>query len=77
MAGVTPPIRDGDGDAVRGGIASLETVTLHGSKQWIMVRGTSVDSPVLLFLAGGPGGSEFGKTRAVRAGPRRFLTDSA
>lgn len=59
----TPPIRDADGDPVPGSVASLETVTLGGSEQWITVRGYSRDNPVLLFLAGGPGGSELAMTR--------------
>jgi pimeloyl-ACP methyl ester carboxylesterase len=64
----TPPITDADGNVVPGSIASLERVELNGSQQWITIRGHSTDKPVLLFLAGGPGGSELVMTR-------RYLSD--
>lgn len=59
----TPPITDENGTVVPGSIASLERVELNGSTQWITVRGYSKNLPVLLFLAGGPGGSELVMTR--------------
>jgi pimeloyl-ACP methyl ester carboxylesterase len=59
----SPPIRDADGNGIQSSIASLEKVELLGSEQWITIRGTDVDNPVLLFLAGGPGGSELAMTR--------------
>jgi pimeloyl-ACP methyl ester carboxylesterase len=59
----TPPITDADGNAVPGSIASLESIELNGSQQWVTIRGHSTDKPVLLFLAGGPGGSELVMTR--------------
>ncbi len=58
----TPPI------TTPGSIATLETVELGDSQQWITIRGHDVNNPVLLFLAGGPGGSELVMTR-------RYLTD--
>lgn len=54
----TPPITDGNGNVIPGSIASLEKVNLNGSEQWISIRGQDVNKPVLLFLAGGPGGSQ-------------------
>ncbi|MBZ0297036.1 MAG: alpha/beta fold hydrolase [Anaerolineae bacterium] len=63
----TPPITDRNGDAIPGSIASLESVELNNSTQWITIRSHSEDLPVLLFLAGGPGGSELVMTRQYLA----------
>jgi pimeloyl-ACP methyl ester carboxylesterase len=63
----TPPITDPEGRAIHGSIATLESVELNGSTQWMTIRGHSEDLPVLLFLAGGPGGSELAMTRRYLA----------
>jgi len=60
---VTPPIRGADSRALPGSIASLEVVELNGREQWISIRGQDSSRPVLLFLAGGPGGSQLAATR--------------
>jgi len=54
----TPPILGGDGKPLPNSIASLEKVRLGGVDQWLIIRGQDVNNPVLLFLSGGPGGSE-------------------
>ncbi len=59
----TDPIVDAAGNIVPGSIAELTTVDVDGHDLAVMVRGHSVDNPVLLFLAGGPGGSEMGAMR--------------
>ena len=57
----TPPILDEMGKPLPNSIASLEKVRLGGVDQWLIVRGQDVNKPVLLFLSGGPGGSEAGR----------------
>jgi pimeloyl-ACP methyl ester carboxylesterase len=44
-------------------VAELTELEISGQDLALMVRGRSVDNPVLLFLAGGPGGSELGAMR--------------
>ena len=59
----TDPIVDSDGRSIPGSVAELTGVEINGRDLALMVRGSSVDNPVLLFLAGGPGGSELGAMR--------------
>lgn len=64
----TPPILDANGQPIPGSIATLEKVNLNGSQQWISIRGKDANKPVLLFLAGGPGGSQLVTERRALAG---------
>lgn len=59
----TPAVLDAQGKPVAGSIASLEQVKLGYTDQWISIRGRSIDNPVLLWLAGGPGGSQLATAR--------------
>lgn len=59
----TPSIVDSNGTVLKGSIAELKQIDINGSKQWITIRGNSTDKPILLFLAGGPGGSQLAATR--------------
>ncbi len=54
----TPPILDANGKPIPNSIAVLEKVQLGGAEEWITIRGKDSHNPVLLFLAGGPGGSQ-------------------
>jgi pimeloyl-ACP methyl ester carboxylesterase len=64
----TPPILDANDQPIPGSIATLEKVQLNGSQQWVSIRGKDMNKPVLLFLAGGPGGSQLVTERRVLAG---------
>ena len=59
----TDPILGPNGEPLRGSIAELTRVEIGGHDLAMMIRAHSVDDPVLLFLAGGPGGSELGAFR--------------
>jgi proline iminopeptidase len=59
----TEPIRGADGQPVPGSIAELTRVEVGGHELALMLRGHSTENPVLLVLAGGPGGSELGAMR--------------
>ena len=64
----TPPILDANGKPIPNSTAVLEKVKLGGSEQWITIRGKDSRNPVLLFLAGGPGGSQLVSERRALAG---------
>jgi proline iminopeptidase len=59
----TDPIVDANGQTIAGSIAELTRVDIGGRDLAMMIRGRSTQNPVLLFLAGGPGGSELGAMR--------------
>jgi proline iminopeptidase len=70
----TDPIVDADGNRVPGSIAELSTIGVNGHDLDVMIRGHNVDNPVLLFLAGGPGGSELGAMRNHLPGLEEHFT---
>ncbi len=51
----TSPIKDANGQIVKGSIAALEKIKLGNTEQWILVRGMDTTKPIILFLHGGPG----------------------
>lgn len=59
----TAPIVGADGRPLPGSIAEFARVQIGGSEQVVLLRGRSVDAPVLLHLAGGPGGTDLGAIR--------------
>jgi pimeloyl-ACP methyl ester carboxylesterase len=64
----TPAFRDDAGRILPASVARMEYVELGGVKQWICVRGESVDKPLLLILHGGPGTPEVLPFRRYDAG---------
>jgi proline iminopeptidase len=59
----TDRIVDVDGTPLAGSVAELRQVDINGHKLGMMVRGDSTANPVLLYLSGGPGGSDLGALR--------------
>ncbi len=59
----TAPIRGADGGILDGSVAELTRVSANGGELTVLLRGANDARPVLLYLAGGPGGSEFGAMR--------------
>lgn len=59
----TYPITGPEQGAFPESIAELITVEVGGQEQTLMVRGRDINNPVLLYLAGGPGGTDLGAMR--------------
>ncbi|MCB0906532.1 MAG: alpha/beta hydrolase [Nocardioidaceae bacterium] len=70
----TAPITGPDGKPISGSVAELTTVDVDGHELGLMIRGASTENPVLLFLAGGPGGSELGAMRRHLSGLEEHFT---
>ena len=69
----TTPIRDRQGHAIAGSVATLEQIKLGGVPQWILIRGNSAEKPLLLKLHGGPGQAEMATVRFNRLLEQDFL----
>lgn len=59
----TAPIVGADGEPIAGSVAELVALPIGGHQQMLMIRGRDVSGPVLLYLAGGPGGTDLGAVR--------------
>jgi len=59
----TPPILDEQGEVLEDSISEITKIELNGRKEWINIRGENKEKPILLFLAGGPGGSQMAAVR--------------
>jgi pimeloyl-ACP methyl ester carboxylesterase len=67
-------VKGKSGDEIRLLVNEKRHVTINGAKQWIYIAGTSKDNPVLLWLDGGPGGSELGPVRNYLGDLHRHFT---
>lgn len=59
----TPPILDANGSVRENSVAELIPLDLNGRREWVSIRGWNKQNPVLLFLAGGPGGTQMAAVR--------------
>lgn len=69
----TAAILDQDGERLAGSVAELINIPVNGNNQALMLRGRSSENPVLLYLAGGPGGTDLGAMRLDVALEERFV----
>lgn len=60
---VTDPILGADGEPLAGSVAELTRVEIGDHDLAMMIRGDDTDAPILLYLAGGPGGTDIGALR--------------
>lgn len=51
----TPPFKGSDGKKLPGSIAEFTRVKIGGISQAVLIRGKSLDNPILLFMHAGPG----------------------
>lgn len=59
---VRPLIADMQKIVTPNGIEVNETVTLNGLPQWISIRGADRRNPILIYVHGGPGATEMGRS---------------
>jgi pimeloyl-ACP methyl ester carboxylesterase len=57
-SGRTQPFRDAERRVIAGSVAEASAWRIGGADQWVMIRGRSVENPLLVILHGGPGSSE-------------------
>jgi len=57
------PFLDDDGHVLEGSISEIVRIEIGGTRQGMIIRGRSVDHPVILFLHGGPGNPTYAFSR--------------
>lgn len=60
-----------------GSVDDLIPLEIGGIKQWISVRGTRPDNPILLFIHGGPGSPMMPESWTFQSAMGRFLHGGA
>jgi len=56
-------VRNDEGQEIAQEVQAMQKVRINNSDQWIFMSGAREDNPVILWLDGGPGGSEVGWVR--------------
>jgi len=70
----TPEFKDEQGNVVENSVAKMERVKIGGIEQFILIRGKSVNNPILLMLHGGPGMSELPMSRKYNSELEEYFT---
>ncbi len=65
--GKTPAFRNAWGRKIAGSVAEAGAISIGGIDQWVLIRGRSVDNPLLIILHGGPGSPETPLFRAMNS----------
>ena len=63
----TPPFVDSEGVVVPGSIVEERRIVLGGVEQYVLIRGRNRTAPLLVYVHGGPGGSETAFLRTYNA----------
>lgn len=76
LSGCTHPaeLSGRNGETLDLEVETMREVEINGSSQWIYESGVSRDNPVMLWLDGGPGGSEVGWVRSYLGGLHEHYT---
>jgi pimeloyl-ACP methyl ester carboxylesterase len=73
-AGARPMVAEQQKLVAPNAIEVSEAVTLGGLKQWITIRGADKANPVLIYVHGGPGAAEMGRSWPYQRGLEDFFT---
>ncbi|QAY76741.1 alpha/beta fold hydrolase [Sphingosinicella sp. BN140058] len=71
---VRPMIADMQKVVTPNGIEVNEAVTLNGLPQWISIRGADRRNPILIYVHGGPGATEMGRSWPYQRGWEDYFT---
>lgn len=74
LAAVRPLIADRQRITTPDGIQTVEPIRLGGIEQWVSIRGTDRANPILVYVHGGPGASELGRSWPYQRAWEDFFT---